>query len=72
MVAVTIDEKQYESDDLSPEALDHLKSIRTVDQEIARLKRLQAIATTARNAYGQALKALLPKAGTEKKKVGKH
>jgi len=61
MPTITIDGKEYDSEKMSQEALAQLNSIRVVDQEINRLQMQQAIAMTARNAYGKALQELLPK-----------
>ncbi len=56
---ITIDDKEYDDDQLSDEARAQLVSIRVVDQEIAALEQKMAIAKTARNAYAKALKAEL-------------
>lgn len=61
MVAVTIDEKEYETDDLSDEAKAQYNSINATDAEIARINLQLAIHQTARNAYARALSELLPK-----------
>lgn len=57
---VTINGKDYALESLSASAKSQLANLRTVDQEIARLKQQQAIAQTARKAYAQALQAELP------------
>jgi len=51
----TIDNKEYNIDELSDEAKNHIVSLRIVDQEITNLKQKLAIAQTARNAYAKAL-----------------
>lgn len=56
---LTIDGKPYEADALSKAAKQQLVNLQVADQEIARLKTQLALAQTARNAYGQALKAEL-------------
>ncbi len=61
MVAITIDGKEYESDDLSEDARAQYNSINATDAEIARINLQLAIAQTARNAYARALSELLPK-----------
>jgi len=52
---VTVNGKEYAVDDLSDNAKAQLTNIRVVDQEIARLETLIAIAKTARAAYAQVL-----------------
>jgi len=53
----TIDDKEYNVDDLSEVAKNHIVNIRVVDQEVAGLQQKLAIMQTARNAYANALKA---------------
>ena len=60
--SITIDGKAYAIKSLSQPALDQLSSINVVDRKIADLQQELAILQTARNAYGQALAGLLPKA----------
>ncbi len=57
---VTIDNQEYETNTLSAEAKAQLSSLQFVDSEIARLQAQMAIYQTARNAYGKALKEILP------------
>ena len=57
---VTIDNQEYETDTLSAEAKAQLSGLQFVDSEIARLQAQMAIYQTARNAYGKALKEILP------------
>jgi len=59
MATVTIDEKEYETDDLSEEAVAQLGSLNFVDAELARLAALTAAMQTARNTYASALKSVL-------------
>ena len=51
----TINDKEYDLDDLSDTAKSQIVNIQIVDGEIARLKQQLAIMQTARNAYGKAL-----------------
>ena len=55
MAKITIDEKEYETDDMSDEAKAQLQSLQFVDNEIVREKMKAAALQTARNAYAQAL-----------------
>ena len=55
MTKITIDEKEYETDDMSDEAKAQLQSLQFVDNEIAREQAKTAALQTARNAYAQAL-----------------
>lgn len=52
---ITVNGTKYKVDDLSDNAKAQLTNIRVVDQEIARLESLLAIAKTARAAYAQVL-----------------
>lgn len=58
---ITIDNNLYELDSLSDDAKQQLGNFRVAEGEIARLQMQLALAQTARNAYGQALKAELAK-----------
>ena len=60
MPNVTIDNKEYELDELSDTAKAQLQMMIFTDQEIARLNTLLAIAQTARMAYSKALNESLP------------
>lgn len=55
MATVTINGKEYDSEQMSAEAKKHLASIQFVDRRIAELKSELAVLQTARNAYGRAL-----------------
>jgi hypothetical protein len=55
MTKITIDEKEYETDDMSDEAKAQLQSLQFVDNEIVREQMKAAALQTARNAYAQAL-----------------
>jgi hypothetical protein len=62
---ITIDGKEYNAADLSDGVKGQLMSMRTAEQELARLQSLAAITQTARNAYAQAIKAELEKLESE-------
>jgi hypothetical protein len=59
MTKITIDEKDYDVDDLSDEAKAQVLSLNFVDAELNRLQLKVAAMQTARNAYATALKSLL-------------
>ena len=59
MAKVTIDEKEYETDDLTDEAKAQLGSYQFVENELARLNAQSAALQTARIAYARALKEAL-------------
>ena len=67
MSIVTIDGTEYNTEALSSEAKNELMSMQICDQKIAALQTDLAIAQTARNAYANALKSLLPKAAPKAK-----
>jgi len=58
---LNIDGVDYLLKDLSEEAQAQIKSLQFVEAEINRLNALVAVASTARMAYQNALKELLPK-----------
>ena len=60
MSTITIDDLEYDLEALSDSAKAQLMSLQTVDRRIASLQEELAIHQTARNAYANALKALLP------------
>ena len=60
MPILTIDGREFNSDDLSDSAKTHIANIQLVDQKINILKQDLAIAQTARNAYSAALQGELP------------
>ena len=62
MPVITIDNKEYDLNDLSSDAKTQLASIQFVDAELARLQAQAAALQTARMAYSRALQELLPKA----------
>ena len=61
MPTIKIDEKEYEIDLLPAKAKDQLASLQFVDAELQRLQSQAAVLQTARMAYSNALKELLPK-----------
>lgn len=61
MPKIKIDGKEYEAEKLSAETRNQIANLRIVDREIQQLQAKIAIAKTARNAYANALSALLPK-----------
>jgi hypothetical protein len=60
MAKITIDNLEYDTESLSPEARAQLQSIQFVDAEVAQLTGRIAAMNTARNAYATALQELLP------------
>ena len=60
MNKITIDNIEYNFDDFSDEAKAQLVSLQFCDQELARLQAQAAALQTARIAYSNALKGLLP------------
>ncbi|MEI6543913.1 MAG: hypothetical protein WCL60_10340 [Methylococcales bacterium] len=65
MAKITIDNKEYETDQLSDETKSQLNSLHFVDQELARLQAQTAVLQTARIAYANVLKTTLPDATEE-------
>ena len=61
MPTIKIDDNDYDLDTLSEEAKAQLASLQFVDTELQRLNAQAAILQTARIAYSNALKELLPK-----------
>ena len=59
MTKITIDEKDYDVDDLSDEAKAQVLSLNFVDAELNQLRLKVAAMQTARNAYASALNSLL-------------
>lgn len=59
MAKITINEKEYETDDMSDDAKAQLQSLQFVDNEIVREQLKIAALQTARNAYAQALQKAL-------------
>ena len=61
MPKITIDEKEYDTEEMSKEALAQLQAIQFVEGELARAQMKGAALQTAKNAYIRALKAQLEK-----------
>lgn len=61
MATLTIDGKEYDTEQLSDAAKAQVTNVQIVDQSIAQAQQEVAILQTARNAYVQALQAELPK-----------
>ena len=59
MTTITIDDKEYETDDMSEEARAQLVSLQFVNGEIPRLQAKLAAMQTASIGYGAALKEAL-------------
>ncbi len=59
MPTITIDNKEYEFDQLSDEAKAQLQSLQFVDAELERLKAKIAVFQTARMSYSKNLQAQL-------------
>ncbi len=62
MLNITIDDKEYDITTFSEEAQAQLASLQFVDGELKRLQGQAAALQTARIAYANALKAVLPEA----------
>jgi len=60
MPTIKIDEKEYELDSLSSQAKEQLASVQFVDAELQRIQAQTAVLQTARLAYSNALKEVLP------------
>ena len=68
MPTVTIDNTEYELDDLSTDAKNQLASLQFVDQKLAQLEAEVAVCKTARIGYSKALKEALPDSKAKKAK----
>ncbi len=60
MPTIKIDNIDYDTDTLSPEARQQLEMLVATENRLRELQRDLAITQTARNAYANALKSLLP------------
>lgn len=60
MPTITIDNCEYDVDNLSQEAKEQLEMLVACDTKLRELQRDGAITQTARNAYAGTLKGLLP------------
>ena len=58
---ITINDKEYETDDMSDEAKSQLQSLQFTNSELQRLQAKAAILQTASAAYSNALKTELDK-----------
>ncbi len=67
MTMITIDNKEYDTEDFSQGAQEHFKSLQFASNEIARLEMQVAAMQTARNAYVRALRDLLESEGSDDK-----
>jgi hypothetical protein len=61
MATLKIDDREYDTEQLSEAAQAQVANIQIVDQKIAQVQQELAILQTARNAYVQALQGELPK-----------
>lgn len=61
MATLTIDGREYDTEQLSEAAKAQITNVQLVDQKLAQLQQEAAMMQTARNAYVQALQAELPK-----------
>lgn len=59
MATITIDNVEYDTDNLSDQSKQQLQMLQVTEQELARLNAQLAITQTARMAYVNALKASL-------------
>ena len=60
MTTITIDNVEYDTNNLSDESKQHLQMLQITEAELGRLNAELAITQTARIAYANALKASLP------------
>lgn len=65
MPKITIDDIEYNTEDLSDNGKAQLASLQFLEQQMAKLKNEIAVYQTARAAYAQALKAELDKQPAE-------
>lgn len=59
MAKVTIDGKEYETDDMSDDARRQLTNVATCDRKLEELRNESAMIQTARNSYARSLAELL-------------
>ena len=59
MPKITIDEKEYDTESMSEEALAQVQSLQYVNNQLVELQLRAAAFQTARNAYAVALKGML-------------
>ncbi len=65
MPKITIDDIEYNSEDLSDNGKAQLASLQFLEVQMARLNSEIAVYQTARNSYAQALKEELDRSGSE-------
>ena len=61
MATLTIDGRDYDTEQLSDAAKAQVTNVQLVDQKLSQLQQEMAMMQTARNAYVHALQAELPK-----------
>jgi hypothetical protein len=61
VATIKIDEKDYDTEDMSQEALNQVQAIQYTQNELVRIQLQAAAFQTAKNAYSNALKSLLEK-----------
>mgnify|MGYP001254827946 CR=1 FL=1 len=59
MPKITLDDKEYNTEEMSQDALAQVQSIQFVDNELVRVQMKGAALQTAKNAYVRALKSIL-------------
>ena len=64
MPKITIDEKEYDTEEMSKDALSQVQAIQYTSNELVRLQLQAAALQTAKNTYTRALKDLLEKGET--------
>lgn len=69
MPIITIDNKEYEFDNLSDNAKAQLQNLQYVDGELSRLKAMGAVLQTARIAYSKALNETLSSVAVDTSKM---
>ena len=64
MPKITIDEKEYDTEEMSKDALSQVQAIQYTSNELVRLQLQAAAFQTAKNTYTRALKDILEKGET--------
>ncbi len=64
MAKIKIDDSEYDTEEMSQDALAQIQAIQFVDGELARLQLRGAALQTAKNAYIRAAKEILEKGGS--------
>ena len=65
MPTLKLDDKEYETEEMSQEALQQVQAIQFVDNDLVRIQMQIAALQTARNAYIRALKGILEKGDSD-------